>query len=109
MRANKGIVMANTSVVYARINSDIKKGGEAVLEELGISPSSAIQMFYRQLMTDRALPFTPRAAAHRPLFLDEITGNRLAEELEKGSESIRHGDVLSADEVDGILAEEFGV
>ena len=30
--------MANTSVVYARINSDIKQGGEAVLADLGFSP-----------------------------------------------------------------------
>lgn len=101
--------MANTSVLYARINTDIKAGGEAVLKELGISPASAIQMFYRQLMVDRALPFTPHAAPREPLFLDGLSGEQLSAELEKGMDSIRRGDVLTADEVDEILAEEFGI
>ena len=101
--------MANTSVVYARINTDIKRGGEAVLEELGISPSSAIQMFYRQLMTDRALPFTPHAAVRRPLFLDELTDDQLAAELDKGLDSIERGDVLSADEIDALLDDGYAV
>lgn len=101
--------MANTSVVYARINSDIKRGGEAVLAELGISPSSAIQMFYRQLMTDRALPFTPRAAARKPLFLDELSPEKLEVEVRKGIESIKKGGGIPADDVDRILAEELDI
>ena len=34
--------MANTSVVYARIDSDLKENAEGILSQLGISPSSAI-------------------------------------------------------------------
>ena len=60
-------------------------------------------------MNDRALPFTPNVSARGLLFLNEFTSERLAAELEKGMESIRQGDVLSADEVDTILAEEFAV
>ncbi len=51
----------------------------------------------------------PNVSARGLLFLNEFTSERLAAELEKGMESIRQGDVLSADEVDTILAEEFAV
>lgn len=38
--------MANTTAVYARIDSGLKDNAEKILQQLGISPSSAIQMFY---------------------------------------------------------------
>lgn len=42
--------MANTSVIYARIDSDLKDNAEGILSQLGISPSSAIQMLYSQIV-----------------------------------------------------------
>ena len=41
--------MANTSVVYARIDINLKENAEGILSQLGISPSSAIQMLYEQM------------------------------------------------------------
>lgn len=38
--------MANTSAVYARIDTELKENAEGILSQLGISPSSAIQMLY---------------------------------------------------------------
>ena len=35
--------MANTTAVYARIDTGLKEHAEAILSQLGISPSSAIQ------------------------------------------------------------------
>ena len=35
--------MANTSAVYARIDTNLKDNAESILSQLGISPSSAIQ------------------------------------------------------------------
>ena len=49
--------MANTSVVYARIDSDLKENAEGILSQLGITPSSAIQMFYSQILLNKGVPF----------------------------------------------------
>ena len=49
--------MANTSVVYARIDSDLKNHAEGILSQLGISPSSAIQMLYSQIVLTKGMPF----------------------------------------------------
>ena len=48
--------MANTSAVYARIDTQLKKNAEEILSQLGITPSSAIQMLYSQIVLSRGLP-----------------------------------------------------
>ena len=48
--------MANTSIVYARIDTELKEDAEEILSQLGISPSSAIQMLYLRLSEKRGCP-----------------------------------------------------
>lgn len=48
--------MANTSIVYARIGTELKEDAEEILFQLGISPSSAIQMLYAQIILKRGCP-----------------------------------------------------
>lgn len=48
--------MANTAAVYARIDTNLKESAEDILAQLGITPSSAIQMLYRQIVLTRGLP-----------------------------------------------------
>ena len=45
------------SVIHARIEPEIKSRAEGVLLHLGISPTEAIRIFYRQIMLRRGLPF----------------------------------------------------
>lgn len=51
--------MANTSAVYARIDTSLKEQAEEILTKLGISPSAAIQMLYSQVVMQQGIPFTP--------------------------------------------------
>ena len=101
--------MANTSAVYARIDTELKENAESILARLGISPSSAIQMFYSQIIADRALPFTPHLPARRPLAIDELSDEQLYAEVMSGVASVREGRGIPANEVDRMLAEEFGL
>lgn len=89
--------MANTSAVYARIDTNLKDNAESILSQLGISPSSAIQMLYSQIVLKK------------PLAVGAMTREELDAELQKGVDSIKAGKVYSADEVDAILAKEFGI
>lgn len=50
--------MAKTGNLYARIEPDVKEQAEAILDTLGISVSSAINMFYRQIILQRGIPFS---------------------------------------------------
>lgn len=65
--------MANTSTVYARIDTEIKENAESILSQLGISPSSAIQMFYSQIVLKRGIPFELRLPSRKPTAIGGMT------------------------------------
>lgn len=103
------MIMANTSPVYARIDTNLKKNAENILSQLGISPSGAIQMLYSQIVLRKGMPFELKLPASKPLATGSMTREQLDEELRKGVDSIKTGKVYSADEVDAILTKEFGI
>lgn len=47
-----------TAFVRARIEPSIKKKAEMVLSQIGISPSEAISVFYRRIVSDNGIPFS---------------------------------------------------
>ncbi|MBE6133666.1 MAG: type II toxin-antitoxin system RelB/DinJ family antitoxin [Erysipelotrichaceae bacterium] len=49
--------MRKTASLCVRIDPEIKKQAEKVLEELGISVSTAINIFYKQVILHNGLPF----------------------------------------------------
>ena len=104
-----GDTMANTSAVYARIDTNLKDSAEEILSQLGISPSSAIQMLYSQIVLQKGMPFDLRLPSSKPVAVGAIAREQLDAELQKGIDSIKAGKVYSADEVDAILAKEFDI
>ena len=101
--------MANTSAVYARIDTGLKENAEGILAQLGITPSSAIQMLYSQSVLQRGLPFDLHLPPMKPTALDGLTREELDAELMKGMDSLKGGITYSADEVHAELAKEFGI
>ena len=55
--------------LYARIEPDVKENAESILSALGISASSAINMFYKQIILQRGLPFEVKIPSTRPMSL----------------------------------------
>ena len=49
--------MAKTANLYARIEPDVKAQAEDILAALGIPVSNAINMFYKQIILQRGIPF----------------------------------------------------
>ena len=101
--------MANTSAVYARIDTEIKENAEGILSQLGISTSSAIQMFYSQIILKKGIPFELRLPSRKPTAIGGMTREQLDAELMKGIESMKSGKTYTADEVDTELKREFGI
>jgi DNA-damage-inducible protein J len=62
--------MTKSSVITARIDPDLKQDTEAILSQLGLTPSQAITLFYRQVTLMEGLPFSvslPNAETRRAL------------------------------------------
>ena len=73
--------MSKTETIRARVEPEIKRRAESVLRELGLSPTEAIRMFYRQVILRRGLPFAaeiPNAETHAAM-REAIAGENLAE------------------------------
>jgi DNA-damage-inducible protein J len=49
--------MAKSSIISARIDPDLKHDTELILSQLGLTPSQAITLFYRQVTLHEGLPF----------------------------------------------------
>lgn len=99
--------MANTTAVYARIDSGLKENAENILSQLGITPSSAIQMLYSQIVLTKGLPLNLHLPTAKPTAIGDLTRAELDVELMKGVESLKSGKTYTVDEVDEMLSKEF--
>ncbi|HEY3777326.1 MAG TPA: type II toxin-antitoxin system RelB/DinJ family antitoxin [Rhizomicrobium sp.] len=62
--------MSKTEMIRARVEPGLKDEAEAVLDRLGMTPTEAITIFYRQIALNRGLPFSvriPNAATRKAL------------------------------------------
>lgn len=84
-----------TDVVRARISPTLKTSAESVFESLGISPSQAIVLFYKQVEIHRGLPFELKIPEYRLENAANFSNDRLDVELERGYASYRDGRVRS--------------
>ncbi|MFZ5811563.1 MAG: type II toxin-antitoxin system RelB/DinJ family antitoxin [Thermodesulfobacteriota bacterium] len=44
-------------MIRVRMDAELKQGVESILADLGLSPSAAINLFYRQVVLHNGLPF----------------------------------------------------
>lgn len=71
--------MKNTTV-SARVEEDVKNAAESILDQLGISTSTVINSLYRQIILQRAVPFS-LALPEKFKTADEMTTDDLNAKL----------------------------
>ncbi len=73
--------MAKTEMIRARVEPAIKHDAEAVFRALGLSPTEAITLFYRQVSLHNGLPFAVKIpnAESREAMRQAIEGEDLTE------------------------------
>ncbi len=52
--------MAKTAMTHTRITPEVKTEAERIIKGLGLSISAAHELFYRQIITHKGLPFDLR-------------------------------------------------
>ena len=84
-----------TAFVRARIEPSVKKKAEMVLSRIGISPSEAINVFYRRVAIDKGIPFSlsiPNAETRKAIENVRSRKNLKTVSLEKFAEEMRKMD-----------------
>ncbi len=83
--------MAKSANLYARIEPEVKEQAEKILSTLGIPASSAINMFYKQIILQRGLPFEVKIPDRTPTDISTLGDEGLHAELEKGYADMQAG------------------
>lgn len=73
--------MSKTETIRARVEPELKAEAEAVLGALGLTPTEAITLFYRQVTLHHGLPFPVRLpnAVTEAALKDAIEGENLTD------------------------------
>ena len=95
--------------VYVRIEPDIKEQAESILNDLGITVSNAIQMYYKQIILHQGLPFDVKIPARKPVSISDLTKEELDKELQKGYSDMLEGRTRPAEEVFADLEKDYGL
>lgn len=83
--------MVKTANLYARIEPGLKNEAETILSGLGVPVSNAINMFYRQIVIHRGLPFAVQFPARHIPNIATMTDAELDAEVSRGFDDIVAG------------------
>lgn len=98
-----------TSNLYVRIEPEVKEEAESILAALGIPASNAINMFYKQIILNRGLPFEVKIPATRPVSVSELSEMELDSELEKGYVDMKAGKTKPMKQVFADIRRDYGI
>ena len=102
--------MAKTANLYARIEPELKEEAESILAMLGIPASNAINMFYKQIILQRGLPFEVKLPqSMKPLDMHALTQEQLDAELQEGYDDVLAGRTKPAGQVFDAIRRDHGV
>ena len=95
--------------LYARIEPDVKEKAESILSTLGIPASSAINMFYKQIILQRGLPFDVKIPSARPVDISTLSEAEFNEELENGYADMQAGRTKNAKKAFADIRKDYGL
>jgi addiction module RelB/DinJ family antitoxin len=97
LKKGGSLMATKTANVNVRVEQDIKDQAEAILDQVGVSVSSFINMAYRQVILHRGIPFSVTIPA-RPKGLDEMTEAEFDEMMRVSLAQAKAGQTIPIDE-----------
>lgn len=101
--------MAKTTNLYVRLEQGLKEQAENVLEQLGIPMSNAVNIFLKQVVMQRGLPFDVKLPATKPLSVSGLKEIELDAEIEKGFADLERGKTRPAEKAFSDIRRDYGL
>lgn len=101
--------MAKTANLYVRIEPEIKEQAESILTALGIPVSNAINMFYKQIILQRGIPFEMKLPQTNVVNMSKLTTQELDTELQKGYQDVLAGRTRPVSKVFDEIRKDYGI
>lgn len=95
--------------LYARIEPEVKEQAESILSALGIPASNAINMFYKQIILNRGLPFEVKMPSARPIDISSLSEEQMNLELEKGYSDMKAARTKTASKVFADIRKDYNL
>lgn len=84
--------MARTANIFTRVEPSIKAQAETVLDQLGISMATAMEIYLRQIALQRKIPFEMKLPdANKPIAYGSLTDDEFNALMEKAAKSYADG------------------
>ncbi len=99
--------MAKTTNLYIRIEPGLKEEAELILGQLGIPMSNAVNIFLKQVVMQRGIPFDVKLPNPKPVGISDLTEAELDNELEKGYADFIQGNTKPADKVFSDIRKDY--
>ena len=101
--------MSKSANLYVRIEPEIKEQAEKILSTLGIPASNAINIFYKQIILQRGLPFEVKIPDSTPIDISMLGAEELHAELEKGYADVKAVRIKDAKTAFADIRKDYGL
>ena len=101
--------MSKTSNVFARVEPRTKEQAEAILSSLGLSMSNAVDLFLKQVVIQKGIPFEIKLEPKFPPCIDDLTKEEMDALLQEAMDDIEEGRVYTKEQVEMILKKTYGI
>ena len=101
-------MQARTANVMTRVEPIIKEQAETVLGQLGISMSTAVSVYLRQIAMHRKIPFEMALPA-KPRVFSSYSDEELDAMMNEALQSYEDGKCIGVEEFEAELQKEFGI
>lgn len=99
--------MASDASIFVRIDSNTKTQAEAILRQLGVTPSGLINMLYHQVILTGKIPFDVSLPVREPIVTGDMSEEEVMKLVQRGVDDVKAGRVYTKEEVEAIIEERF--
>ena len=108
-RIERMIAMTKTASLNTRVDPLLKEQAETILGELGISMSTAMSLFLKQLVIHNGLPFDVRLPKTAPTAYGALSENQFNGLMDNAEKSYSHGHCKSLSDFEEQLSKEIDI
>lgn len=89
---------AKTATVNVRIQENVKDQAESILNKLGLTRTTAIDLFYRQIIMNNGIPFPLEVKTKMPISREEMAEKEFNDFMELSLEQAKNNKSMNIDE-----------
>lgn len=101
--------MSKSATIFTRVDPALKEQADNILNQLGISMSTAMGMFLQQLVLQRGIPFEVKLPKAGPVALGSLSDEEFTMLMNDALRSAAEGKAVPFEEFDTGIRRELGI